>query len=235
DAEHTQQLHLRHLPADWCDKGQVVEQILRLVTRPHDGNQTRQDQQGAGGKERGIAFQIADQTGVRDALLTQQQAAHPVLAVQVQYASQARRIPPPMPGVTVIADPAEHEPAYRRQVQPQRFSARQFAHCFPLPLHQACCGPACRTRSTIKATTSMMIAGTNQPSPWEVKGKELSQATSRSMKPAAFNPSMIPKTNATSMTGRMMGCGRCQRGRTRPRRPSPIARGDSPPRTGTEI
>src|SRR5690606_5086897 len=83
DAKHDQQLHFRYFTTDLRHEREITQQALRLVCRPHDRNQTRKDQQRTGSEEGRIALQIADKTGIRDTLFTQQQPAHPVLAVEM--------------------------------------------------------------------------------------------------------------------------------------------------------
>jgi hypothetical protein len=92
--------------------------------RTQHGEDTGQDDQGTGGKERGIAFQVADHTRVGDAVVAQQHAAHPVFAVQVQHTGQARCIPSLPRGITGVAAPAQDEPERGKQVDLIGFDER---------------------------------------------------------------------------------------------------------------
>src|SRR5690606_27588133 len=157
-----------------------------------------------------------DQAGIGDPLLAQQQPTHPVLAVQVQHAGQAGGIPAPMPGVPGVPHPAEHEPAEREQVQPERLGSQHAAYGHDIR-DQALPNLPKPTRSTASARASMINAGTSHPNPCDEKGNALSQAVSLAMNPAVFRPSMIPKASATSMTGRMIFSGRARLRENRPR------------------
>ena len=105
-----QQLELGHAPADRFDEGQLGQQRYRTVGSPQRSDDTGQDDQRAGGEERGIAFQVADHAGIGDAVVALQHAPHPVLAVQGHDAGQARRVPALPDRVARVAQPAEDEP-----------------------------------------------------------------------------------------------------------------------------
>ncbi|KAF1856457.1 hypothetical protein Lal_00048580, partial [Lupinus albus] len=111
-----QQLDLGDPSAGGLDVRQVGEDGDGAVGGAEHGEHAGEDDQGAGGEEGGVALQVADHAGVGDAVVAQQQAAHPVFAVQMHDRSQARGVPALPGGVAGVATPAEDEPEDGQQV-----------------------------------------------------------------------------------------------------------------------
>ncbi|MOA05293.1 hypothetical protein D3C78_1248860 [compost metagenome] len=118
DHRQAQQLQLGDAAAGGLHERQVGQHRHCAVGGAEHGEDTGEDDQGAGGEERGVALQVADHAGVGDAVVAQQQAAHPVLAVEVQDRRQAGGVPALPDGVAGVAQPAADEPDDGQQVRP---------------------------------------------------------------------------------------------------------------------
>ncbi|MCY1177486.1 hypothetical protein D9M73_177960 [compost metagenome] len=125
----TQQLDLRHPLGRLLHHRDIRQQRHRPFRRPKDRENTGQDNQGAGGKERRIALQVADHAGIGDAVVAQQHAAHPVFAIQMQHAGQAGGVTA-FPGrIAGVAAPADDEPDGSENVDQVGLDERHAGPC----------------------------------------------------------------------------------------------------------
>ncbi|MNF87758.1 hypothetical protein D3C84_702330 [compost metagenome] len=138
-----QQLDFRHALGGLLHHRDIRQQRYRPLGRPEHRENTRQDNQRAGGEERGVALQIADHAGIGDAVVTQQHAAHPVFAIQVQNTGQARGVTAFPCGIAGVTTPADDKPDGRQNMDQVGLDKRHAGPCdvfaqYTIPVEQIC-------------------------------------------------------------------------------------------------